>query len=168
MTTLSLLLLSVILILCNFSQADLIDDTCKKIDYPDLCSSTLRSDPRSNTTDVKVFARIVLKVTLVKANSTLNKVNNLLKTTTERVLKECLTICSGQYTSAVYEIPQCIDDFGSNKLNAQICVDGILDETTTCEETFSEPPKRKSPLTTSNNAVEQLAIIASGIIDSFP
>ncbi|KAL6968628.1 hypothetical protein U1Q18_034426, partial [Sarracenia purpurea var. burkii] len=59
----------------------------------------------------------------------------------ERVLKECLTICSQEYTLAVDRIPGCIGDLGSNNLNAQICVDSILDDTTTCEETFSEVPK---------------------------
>ncbi|KAL7200292.1 hypothetical protein ACSBR1_032256 [Camellia fascicularis] len=158
--------LSVICILNYHSQADLIADTCQKIEFPDLCVSTLRSDSRSVTAYVKCLARIMLEVALAKATDTLKQVKNLLSKTSEPVLKECLTICASQYESVVEDsIPNAIKNVGLDNDEAIAYEDITISNASTCEDTFAEGPNpRKSPFTASNNAVEHLVASAEGII----
>ncbi|KAK3188131.1 hypothetical protein Dsin_027692 [Dipteronia sinensis] len=51
------------------SAHDLIDDTCKKTHFYDLCVTTLRSDPQSSKADVQGLARIALEKLQAKANN---------------------------------------------------------------------------------------------------
>ncbi|KAG5560848.1 hypothetical protein RHGRI_004007 [Rhododendron griersonianum] len=158
----ALLFLSVLFALICCSSCDLIADTCKKTDYPELCISTLRSDPLSKTADVEGLARIVLKVLLVKVNATLNRANDLSKESEDPVVKECLNVCASQYDDAIYdEIPEAIENL--SKFAADEVIVGAL----TCEDTFNEEPNvRKSPLTADNNMLIQLASVAYKIIAS--
>ncbi|XP_028053959.1 pectinesterase inhibitor-like [Camellia sinensis] len=89
-----IVLLFVLFSLNYHSHVDLIADTCKKSENPDLCNSTLRSDPRSAKADAKGLARIMIEAALTKASTTFNQVKKLLSKTTEPVLKGCLTICT--------------------------------------------------------------------------
>ncbi|KAF7150124.1 hypothetical protein RHSIM_Rhsim02G0072200 [Rhododendron simsii] len=74
----------------------------------------LRSDPLSETADVKGLARIVLKVLLVKVNATLNRANDLSKESEDPVVKACLDVCASQYDDAIYdEIPEAIENLSN-------------------------------------------------------
>ncbi|CAB4302403.1 unnamed protein product [Prunus armeniaca] len=42
-------------------NADLVEETCRKTTNYGLCVSSLKSDPRSSTADVKGLARIALR-----------------------------------------------------------------------------------------------------------
>ncbi|KAL7263834.1 hypothetical protein ACSBR1_001899 [Camellia fascicularis] len=162
-----IVLLFVLLSLNYHSHADLIADTCKKSEYPDLCNSTLRSDPRSAKADAKGLAHIMLEVALTKASTTFNQVKNLLSKTTVPVLKRCLTICADMYDSIVEEIPKAIQNVGSDNNEAIHQSDLALTDADTCEGIFSDGPnKRKSPLTANNNAVQHLVAIAEDILAS--
>ncbi|KAI8004665.1 Pectinesterase inhibitor [Camellia lanceoleosa] len=162
-----IVLLFVLLSLNYHSHADLIADTCKKSEYPDLCNSTLRSDPRSAKADAKGLTRIMLEVALTKASTTFNQVKNLLSKTTEPVLKRCLAICADMYDSIVEEIPKAIQNVGLDNNEANHQADLALTDVDTCESIFSEEPnKRKSPLTANNNAVRHLVAIAEDILVS--
>lgn len=71
-------------------EADLIETTCKQSKYYDLCVSSLKADPRSTGADMIGLARIMLELTLARANIVLAKVNKLLNETTEPVMKELM------------------------------------------------------------------------------
>lgn len=100
---------SVLFTLTYCSRANLIADTCKKTKYPDFCISTLRSNPDSKAADVEGLVRIILKVAFARANATLNQINDLLRKTEDRGLKQSLAICVSLYEDAVnYDIPRAI------------------------------------------------------------
>ncbi|KAI8028569.1 Cell wall / vacuolar inhibitor of fructosidase 2 [Camellia lanceoleosa] len=142
-------------------------DTCKKSEFPDLCNSTLRSDPRSAKADAKGLALIMLEVALTKASTTFNQVKKLLSKATEPVLKECLTLCTHLYGSIVEEIPKAIQNVGSDNNEAIHQGDLAITDADTCEGIFSEEPnKRKSPITANNIAVQHLVGIAEDILAS--
>ncbi|KAI8546922.1 hypothetical protein RHMOL_Rhmol07G0157000 [Rhododendron molle] len=156
-----LLFCSVLFTLTYYSRADLIADTCKKTEYPNLCISTLRSNPDSKTADVEGLVRIILKVTFARVNATLDRVNDLLKKTKDRGLKQSLVICASLYGDAVnYEIPRAIQSVGKDNFTARTETTAIVDDADTCEDQFGE-----SPITAENNIIIQLAIIALGIIN---
>ncbi|KAL7175364.1 hypothetical protein ACSBR2_029045 [Camellia fascicularis] len=115
-----IVLLFVLFSLNCHSHADLIADTYKKSENPDLCNSTLRSDPRSAKADAKGLARIMLEAALTKASTTFNQVKKLLSKTTEPVLKGCLTVCTDKYESIVEEIPKAIQNVGSDNSEVSI------------------------------------------------
>ncbi|GFY81385.1 hypothetical protein Acr_01g0011940 [Actinidia rufa] len=165
MTRMSLLFLFVVFTLNYHSQSDLIADTCKKTEFPEFCISTLRSNPRSASADVNGLARIVFEAGLAKATSTLNKVNFLLKKTTERILKQCLQICAHVYDKALDDISQAIENVGSNISEVVNYASSASINVEDCEESFDEEPnKRKSPLTDDNSAVDQLVNIGAAIV----
>ncbi|GFY81386.1 hypothetical protein Acr_01g0011950 [Actinidia rufa] len=165
MTRMSLLFLFVVFTLNYHSQSDLIADTCKKTEFPEFCISTLRSNRRSASADVNGLARIVFEAGLAKATSTLNKVNLLLKKTTERILKQCLQICANVYDDALDNISQAIENVGSNNSQAVYYASEASINVEDCEESFDEEPnKRKSPLTGDNNVVDQLVNIGAAIV----
>ncbi|THG18100.1 cell wall / vacuolar inhibitor of fructosidase 1-like [Camellia sinensis] len=162
-----IVLLFVLFSLNYHSRADLIADTCKKSEFPDLCNSTLRSDPRSAKADAKGLALIMLEVALTKASTTFNQVKKLLSKTTEPVLKECLSLCAHLYESIIQEIPKAIQNVGSNNNEAIHQGDLAITDADTCEGIFNEEPnKRKSPFTANNIAVQHLVGIAEDILAS--
>ncbi|XP_028055798.1 uncharacterized protein LOC114259964 [Camellia sinensis] len=162
-----IVLLFVLFSLNYHSHADLIADTCQKSEYPDLCNSTLRSDPHSAKADATGLARIMLEAALTKASTTFNQVKKLLSRTTEPVLKECLTACTDLYGLIVKEIPKAIQNVGSDNNEAIHEGDSAITNADTCEGIFSEEPnKRKSPFTANNIAVQHLVVIAEHILAS--
>ncbi|KAL7175367.1 hypothetical protein ACSBR2_029048 [Camellia fascicularis] len=162
-----IVLLFVLFSLNYHSHADLIADTCKKSEYPDLCNSTLRSDPRSAKADATGLARIMLEAALIKASTTFNQVKKLLSKTTEPVLKQCLTDCTDLYESIVEEIPKAIQNVGSDNNEAIHQGDLAITDADTCDFIFSDGPnKRKSPFTANSTAVQNLVAIAEHILAS--
>ncbi|KAI8522554.1 hypothetical protein RHMOL_Rhmol13G0005500 [Rhododendron molle] len=163
----SLLFLSLLFTLSCHSQADLIGDTCKKTLYPDLCISTLRSNPTSAAADVKGLVRIMFYATAVKATATLNQVNVLLKKTNDVVLIECLENCASEYASALNEIFTANKNVGSDIFAVKGVAADLVSETRDCEDTFADGPyKRKSPLTAENDVLGDLAGLVIEIVDS--
>lgn len=156
-----LLFFSVLFTLNYCSCGDLIADTCKKTKYPNLCISTLRSNPDSKTADVEGLVRIILKVMLARANAILNQVNDLLKKTKDRGLKQSLTICASLYGEALYDIPEAIQNVGKNNPQAGSATYGVFDVADTCEDQFDE-----SPITAENDLIKQLTLVAVEIINS--
>lgn len=165
----SLLFLLILFTLNYHSHADLIGSTCEKNEeYIDLCISTLRSDPRSAAADVEGLARIMFDATLAKATATLNRIKDLLKKTSDPVLREYLNVCVEQYDDAIEDIPVAIQNVGSHNFASRIKADDVVDEARSCEEIFIDLPnrERKSPLTAENDMVRKLAMIAAGIVAS--
>ncbi|GFZ04496.1 hypothetical protein Acr_17g0000680 [Actinidia rufa] len=167
MTAISLLFLLVLFTLNYHSQADLVADTCKKVDYPDLCLSTLRSNPRSKSADLKELARITFDAALAKSTNTLNQIMLLLKKTKDPIVKKYLTTCATLYGDAVDYIPQAIRFVGSDNFQAKLYGGVVIDNALDCEDAFTtgELGKRKSPLTASNNVMKELVVNALTIVD---
>ncbi|KAJ4828490.1 hypothetical protein Tsubulata_043239 [Turnera subulata] len=146
-------------------SADLIDDTCKKTDFSQLCSSTLRSDPRSATANVKQLANVVLEQTLINANATLVQAEKLINQTIDPDVKKTLNVCSGLYQSAIgSDIPDAIKSLDSeNYENAIEDVKAVGRDANGCEDAFSAA-KVPSPLANNDKTLSQLGRIAEQII----
>ena len=148
----------------NKKAGDLVEEVCKTTVDPRLCITTLRSNPRSSSADVKGLGHIMLEATLAKSLDNFAQVNTLLRKPTDPVTKHCLESCSFQYDLLIDDVKQSIHNFESNDyFDASIQVAVADDGAETCESGFSEL-KRHSPLTERNKILEYLSRICVDII----
>lgn len=142
--------------------ANLIDLTCKKTPYYDLCVTSLNSDPRSSTADVAGLGVIMADVVKAKATDSLNKINELL---TQRPGDKLLANCVDYYhTVTEGDVPLAKDAFASG--NPKLADQGMSDAGNVidlCESQFSEG---SSPLTDKNKAAHDVAAVGAGIARS--
>ncbi|KDO41794.1 hypothetical protein CISIN_1g037300mg [Citrus sinensis] len=143
-------------------ENDLIEATCRKTSYPDLCIKTLRSSPGSSGADVKGLAHIILESASAYCNDTYEQVKKLLNETKDKTMRNCLDVCFQVYDLAIYEIPTAIKYLESGDYDSavQYANDGII-ESDTCEKI------PKSPLTDRNNGLTNLCTIALDMINLF-
>ena len=144
--------------------ADLISDTCGKIDKSDLCAKYLRMDPRgTSATDAKGLTRATYEFVKDSATGTLVQVKNLLVGTNDATLKSYLTSCSTYYNTIVSDkVPNALKNLDSNSyVTAASLMSDAMFEAQICEKTFSTGPEvRKSPLTEKNTVVIDLSDVA--------
>ncbi|KAG5582474.1 hypothetical protein H5410_053101 [Solanum commersonii] len=106
--------------LVTFSSRDLIEDICRS-------SSDFKS--------------------LTKAKSIYNEIVSLLKQEKEPVLKQSLQVCKENYDNVIDDAISSIKYFYANDFNgAKSLASGVASGPETCEESFSEPPIRTSPI----------------------
>ncbi|KAJ6325305.1 hypothetical protein OIU76_012398 [Salix suchowensis] len=99
--------------------ADLVQETCQKTRYPDLCVKTLKSNPRSSSADVKGLAHIMLEANLAN--------------------KQYDTAANEDFPTAIQSLER--NDLGTAKTYASAAVDAPGN----CRDTFSEDPGVKTP-----------------------
>jgi pectinesterase inhibitor-like protein len=72
--SLPLLVISVAIFQCGMAADEtgeaLITKTCGSTAFPDVCTTTLESDPRSSSADLKGLSRIALELSIAKTNET--------------------------------------------------------------------------------------------------
>jgi pectinesterase inhibitor-like protein len=72
--SLPLLVISVAIFQCGTAADEtgkaLITKTCGSTAFPDVCTTTLESDPRSSSADLKGLSRIALELSIAKTNET--------------------------------------------------------------------------------------------------
>ncbi|CAK9180191.1 unnamed protein product [Ilex paraguariensis] len=148
-------------------RVDLIEKSCSRTTNHDLCVASLRSDPQSSKVDIKGLARIMFRVTLVKARTILQQIHHLNDQTTDPILKTYFLNCIDQYESAVFtDIPGAFKSLDSNDYE-QGSTYGVYvgSDTEECEDGFQGPPEpRKSPLTNENKALFKLSRVASELV----
>ncbi|XP_059295375.1 cell wall / vacuolar inhibitor of fructosidase 2-like [Lycium ferocissimum] len=152
--------------LITFSSGDLIDDICRKSSDFKVCTDSLRTDPKSSSADEKGLVRILLQQCLAKATSIYNEIVFLLKETKEPVLKQCLEVCKDNYDGAKDDVAATIKSFDANDFteaisHASAVESGPID----CEESFTEPPVRKSPTKQKSNDLINFVGLTAGLID---
>lgn len=146
----------------NHCNANLIEQTCKKTPKYALCIHYLQADPKSSSANVEGLALIMVDVINVKANTALNKINQLLKGNPQPDLKQKLSLCYDEYRAIVVaDVPKAISalKLGDPKF-AQDSADDAVVEASSCENSFSG----KSPLTDFNIATQDAAVILSAIV----
>ncbi|XAR49202.1 hypothetical protein NMG60_11032309 [Bertholletia excelsa] len=146
------------------SGADLVDETCQKTAHPDLCNSTLRSNPNSTVADVAGLARIMFGAALSKAAATLTRVKILFHETKDPVLRESFDNCITQYDDTVAAITNAIKSVGSDNKAAKDDSYTAMMAPLRCENTLLHFPPHKSPLTDANNDVIRLVLVADDIV----
>ncbi|KAE8733141.1 Poly(A) polymerase, putative isoform 1 [Hibiscus syriacus] len=144
--------------------ADLIQATCQRTPFYNLCVSTLRSDPRSSGADVAGLARIGAHKLKAKATATLRQITGLLKVTKDPNLKMALSECVDYYNAIVkYDIPEAIE--AVVKGDPKFGVEGANDaanEADACRRRFKNQPK--FPIYGSNKVVHDLSAVVASIV----
>ncbi|XP_034208233.1 cell wall / vacuolar inhibitor of fructosidase 1-like [Prunus dulcis] len=139
--------------------ANLIDLTCKKTPYYDLCVISLNSDPRSYTADVAGLGVVMADVVKAKATDSLNKINELL---TQSPGDRSLTTCVDYYKTVIEgDVPLANEAFAAG--NAKLADQGMSDAGIVidlCESQFSEG---SSPVTDKNKAAHDVAAVGAAI-----
>ncbi|OAY38689.1 hypothetical protein MANES_10G035400v8 [Manihot esculenta] len=150
--------------------ADIIEETCKKTEYYDLCVKTLRSDPRSSNADLKGLTQITLEASLVFGRGAFIKIKKMYNETKDKGLKSCLHVCVENYELAVViNLPGAIKLLGRNKFNdVNSYLSAAYDAPETCLDSFSEEPKTDVPpaLAAWNDHFEQLCTIALDMLSN--
>ncbi|OMO93594.1 hypothetical protein COLO4_16792 [Corchorus olitorius] len=87
------------------SDKDLVQELCNRTTNSSLCSTVIKSDPRSNSTsDYRGFLGIILDQILPTTKATKAHLVDLLKNTTDKVTHECLEICNRLYDEAIDDL----------------------------------------------------------------
>ncbi|XP_057955420.1 putative invertase inhibitor [Malania oleifera] len=152
------------------ARADLVEDACSQVSTGnyDLCISSLRSDPSTNTsTDVKGLAYVMLGVLNANATAIVSRASELLNKTDESVIQQCLDDCAIGYSKVTADFIKLAYGFlnSSDYGSAVDQTSSMVETAEDCEDCFVGPPSvRKSPITAANNVFEKLATIAGDII----
>ncbi|CAK7325273.1 unnamed protein product [Dovyalis caffra] len=147
---------------CNIVQSDanLIQQICKRTPNFNICVTSLQSDPKSSTADINGLALIMVGVLKAKSTSTLNLINQKLKESP--ALKQPLTSCASKYNAILTgDIPQATEAL--QKGNPKFAESGANDaalEADLCEGGF----KGSSPITASNKLVHDISVVTAAIV----
>lgn len=139
----------------------LIENTCEHTPNYKLCLSTVMSDGRSSSADVAGLALIVVDAVKAKATSMVTTINKLKKSKPE--YKQELEDCSTRYNAILKaDVPEAIE--GLKKGDPKFAEDGMNDaaiEAEFCENNFQTS---KTPLSSENQTVYNLSVVARAII----
>ncbi|XP_077217824.1 pectinesterase inhibitor 28-like [Tasmannia lanceolata] len=149
---------------------DLIQQTCNKTDYYDLCVSSLESDPRSSNGDLAVFATIFLKLATSNAKGTITQISTLVNGTNDEQLKgRLLSACGPMYGIVKEYLKGAVLSMESKQY---IDVNGWLysaeNQIQNCERSFTRPPPLESPIKGRSEVFENLCSIAHVILHLLP
>lgn len=85
------------------------EEVCKGTVDPRFCITTLRSNPRSSSADVKGLGHIIIEATLAKSLDSFAQVTTLLRKATEPITKTCLESCSFQYDLLIENVSKILN-----------------------------------------------------------
>ncbi|TQD82554.1 hypothetical protein C1H46_031899 [Malus baccata] len=139
-------------------DANLIAQTCNQTPYPDLCVSTLQSDPRSAKADVKGLGIIMVDAVKAKAREADLLVEELVDKELGNV---AASNCRFNYSDIFQlDIPQAVEAFpkGDYK-SAELAMTNVVANADSCERGFSGG----SPFKEESQAVHDVAYVAAAI-----
>lgn len=141
----------------------LIESTCKATPSYNLCISTLLSNPKSSSGDVRDLGIIMVGATKAKATRAIQHIKSLY--TSHPELRRSLNECAQMYLAVVRaDVPSAMQALDGGQ--PKFAEDGMADtavETQACERSFSGRGQ-KSPLTQMNKDIENVANVARAII----
>ena len=145
----------------NITDTDLVSSTCNKTLYVQLCESSLRSDPRSESADPRGLAAIALDQSLAKGVDTIAHIDNLRSESASDASKALvisrLSDCTAAYSDALENLrdsAQALDDESYETLRS--LVSAAMTDSETCEDGFMEIEGYSSPLTEQNQCFSRL------------
>ncbi|XP_023878511.1 cell wall / vacuolar inhibitor of fructosidase 2-like [Quercus suber] len=115
------IVLSLLLSSHHFAKADneigepLITATCRKTEFPDVCSSTLESDPRTSSANLKGLSRIALELAIIKANETKRAAFSLINNATSYENQGKRLACYDGFASRVNQFVVSLQNFDQLK-----------------------------------------------------
>ncbi|KAM3339564.1 hypothetical protein P3S68_029433 [Capsicum galapagoense] len=136
------------------TNGDQIDDICKKNLDPDLCTNSLRKDPKGASDDFKGLAITIFNLCLNNAKGNLGQVQKLAPS-------KCQPTCVQQYNLAINTyIPNAIRQVGSDQLTqASVSILQSGDRALTCEDSCG-----KSQLSQTNNDFVHFVQVAADVL----
>ncbi|XP_021898997.1 pectinesterase inhibitor-like [Carica papaya] len=121
----------------NAANSKLIDQSCEKTLYKDLCKLTLRSSHESKGADLVGLTKIALKLASSNATRIHSRIDQLLASTKDRNVEQSLKECSEQYGDAIEQIEDslaALDSEGYADVNTWVTA--AMSDADTCEEAF--------------------------------
>lgn len=163
MASVFFLLISSLLLIANATAAnDLVSTTCSQTPFLDICLSSLRSDPRSEASDLKGLATIALDRSIANANETKSHIAYLIKSynpnQTEYEFK-CLKECMVEYSEGLENLQESSLALSYDNFDAvNSWVAAAMTDADTCENGYLEEdlPENPSPLTERNQFFSKL------------
>ncbi|KAM1356952.1 hypothetical protein ACFX13_031729 [Malus domestica] len=139
-------------------DANLIAQTCNQTPYPDLCVSTLQSDPRSAKADVKGLGIIMIDAVRAKAREANLQVEELIDREPGNTPARN---CRFNYDDIFQlDIPQAVEAFGKDDYkSAEIGMTNVVANADSCERGFSGG----SPFKDESQALHDVAYVAAAI-----
>ncbi|KAL4626132.1 hypothetical protein ACB092_05G073800 [Castanea dentata] len=117
------IVLSLLLSSHHFAKADnetgkpLITATCSKTEFPDVCISTLESDPRSIRANLTGLSRIGLELAITEANETKAEALKLVNNAGSYESWAIRLACYDEFNSSVYQLEESLPYFDQLKYN---------------------------------------------------
>ncbi|KAB2623537.1 cell wall / vacuolar inhibitor of fructosidase 1-like [Pyrus ussuriensis x Pyrus communis] len=139
-------------------DANLIAQTCNQTPYPDLCVSTLQSDPRSAKADVKGLGIIMVDAVRAKAHEANLRLEDLINRDVGNVPAQD---CRFNYDDIFQlDIPQAVEAFGKDDYkSAELGMTNVVANEDSCEKRFSGG----SPFKDESQALHDVAYVAAAI-----
>ncbi|PIN11602.1 hypothetical protein CDL12_15787 [Handroanthus impetiginosus] len=158
-----ILLVSLSLAFLCTSQADLIDDVCKKALNPSFCTQVLRSDSRSRGADLRGLGLIIVEKSKVDVNDALS----VAKSVKNNGNKEIIDTCVETFSESIDNLNECSELL--KKFNRGLISDlqtkgsTALTDAGTCDDEFGsrEPPKLKTVSRKAQDLIDILLAIAN-------
>ncbi|GMN52912.1 hypothetical protein TIFTF001_022057 [Ficus carica] len=142
-------------------KEDLVSTTCKKTLYFNLCISSLRSDPRSESSDLDGLAVIALNLSIAKGVDTLSYINYLkseLASNGSPLMSSYLGDCLAVYSDAVQNLQDSVQALNDKSFDTlRSFVSAAMTDSETCEDGFKEVMgSMSSPLSEQNKYFSRL------------
>ncbi|XP_020694931.1 putative invertase inhibitor [Dendrobium catenatum] len=167
-----LLLLLLLLLHLPSSSATLLEDTCRSITAsrsdltPDICISSLSTDPSSRSADLHGLALIATHLSIVNATSTAAKVQKLIDEGPEPKTSDCLSVCLDVYSDAADHLREASAGIESrNYPDAVTFLSAAVDAAENCEDAFGDE-NMNSPMAEDDRGFERMAKIALAIVST--
>jgi len=139
---------------------DLISATCNHTLYFEMCVSALRSDPRSQTSDLVGLANIALNISIAHGSETLAFLKVLKSNAgNDTQLSGILSECTEEYIEGTENLEEAIHALRIRSFDdMNTLVSTAMTDSDTCEQGFKEM-NRSSPLTDKNESFSKLCSI---------
>ncbi|GMH04131.1 hypothetical protein Nepgr_005970 [Nepenthes gracilis] len=129
---------------------DLLDLACNHTLYSDICVSSLRSDPRSKTSDLKGLAGIALDLSIAQGRGILSRVQKLSSGTSSNYsdrASESFADCVNEYSDALEDLSETISALREGSCDTlNVLVSGAMTSGQTCEDSLEDSSERISPV----------------------
>ena len=141
-------------------QEDLVSSTCKKTLYFQVCVSSLRSNPQSQTSDLRGLAVISLNLSIANGVNTLSYISHLKSEAAyngSQSMLGYLSDCIDVYSDAIQNLQDSVQALNDKSYDTlQSLVSAAMTDSETCEDGFKEMKGSSSPLTEQNQYFSQL------------
>lgn len=153
------------------ARVTLIQNTCKKTKYYDLCVASLKSDPTSQAADAKGLAAIMIGVAISNANATSSFLSSLVTSTTanDPTTAKLLKDCADKYTLSAISLQDSVQDLSMESYDyAYMNVLAAQDYPNACHNAFKRSLGRvayPTELSRREDSLRRMCDVAISIID---